>query len=285
MTPHRTDLSPLNGKRVETHFNPPGSPARVTLPVMAGRDELVAYLDSLLDPGAFDDHGPNGLQVPGADEVSLVVTGVSAHAELFERAAEVGAQLVLCHHGILWDFHPRRVSSRLKGRLKALFDADMSLVQYHLPLDAHPEVGNNALICAELGFERGEGFGTHRGRTLGFVGRSADGVPAAELRARCAHTFGQQPITFDSGPESVRSIGVLSGAGASFFDDAVALGLDAFLTGEPSEHVMADAAESGTHFIAGGHYATETFGVRRLGQLLEQRFGVEHRFVAVPNPI
>lgn len=265
--------------------NPPGSPGRVTLQVMADRADILRYLDELLDPEGFDDYGPNGLQVPGAGEVSMVVTGVSAHAELFARATEARAQLVLCHHGILWDFHPRAVTPRLKARLQALFEADMSLVQYHLPLDAHPEVGNNALICAELGFERAEGFGSHRGRTIGFVGRSGEGVPAAELRERCVRVFGQEPITFDAGPELVRSIGVLSGAGASAFDEAIALGLDAFLTGEPAEHVMADAAEAGTHFLAAGHYATETFGVRRLGDLLAERFGVEHRFVAVPNPV
>jgi putative NIF3 family GTP cyclohydrolase 1 type 2 len=110
-------------------------------------------------------------------------------------------------------------------------------------------------------------------------------VAAAELRKRCARVFGQEPIAFDSGPAVVHSIGVLSGAGASIFDEAIALGLDAFLTGEPAEHVMADAAEAGLHFIAAGHYATETFGVRRLGDLLADRFGVEHHFVSIPNPI
>jgi dinuclear metal center YbgI/SA1388 family protein len=248
-------------------------------------EEIVAFLDDLLDAPSFDDLGPNGLQVPGADEVSLVVSGVSAHAELFEHAAEAGADLVLCHHGILWDFHPRAIGPRLKGRLKALFDADMSLVQYHLPLDAHPEVGNNALICAELGFDAAEAFGDYRGRAIGRVGRSADGVPASELRERCERAFGRPPLSFDFGPEPVRSIGIISGAAASSFDDAAALGLDAFLTGEPAEHLMADAREAGMHFIAGGHYGTETFGIRRLGELVSERFGVEHRFVAVPNPV
>lgn len=252
---------------------------------MAARDDIVAYLDELLDAGSFEDLGPNGLQVPGAEEVSVVVSGVSAHAELFERAAAEGAQMVLCHHGILWDFHPRAIGPRLKARLQALFGADMSLVQYHLPLDAHAEVGNNALICAELGFGRAEAFGAYRGSPIGWVGRSSQGVPVEELRGRCAAAFGQEPLIFDSGPGLVRSIGVISGAAASSFDDAVALGLDAFLTGEPAEHVMADAREARTHFIAGGHYGTETFGVRRLGELVAERFGVAHRFVPIPNPV
>jgi putative NIF3 family GTP cyclohydrolase 1 type 2 len=125
----------------------------------------------------------------------------------------------------------------------------------------------------------------HRGRSVGFVGRSAEGVPFDELRRRCAEAFRQEPFTWDSGPELVQSVGIVSGAAASNFGEAIARGLDAFLTGEPAEHVMADARESGRHFIAAGHYATETFGVRRLGELLAERFGVRHEFIAAPNPI
>jgi dinuclear metal center YbgI/SA1388 family protein len=252
---------------------------------MAQLTDLISYLDELLDVPAFPDYGPNGLQVPGAEEVELVVTGVSAHRELFARAAELGAQLVVTHHGLFWDFHPRALSPTMRERLRVLFDNDISLAGYHLPLDAHPEVGNNALICAALGLERAEPFGHHRGRSVGFVGRSADGIPFDELRRRCAATFGQEPFTWESGPELVRSVGIVSGAAASSFGEAIALGLDAFLTGEPAEHVMADARESGTHFIAAGHYATETFGVRRLGELLAERFGVEQHFILAPNPI
>ncbi|HYN90593.1 MAG TPA: Nif3-like dinuclear metal center hexameric protein [Thermoleophilaceae bacterium] len=252
---------------------------------MAQLNEVISFLDELLEAQDFPDYGPNGLQVPGAEEVELVVTGVSAHRELFERAAEAGAQLVIAHHGLFWDFHPRSLSPTMRERLRVLFDNDISLAGYHLPLDAHPEVGNNALICAALGLERGEPFGRHRGRSVGFVGRSREGVPFEELKRRCEAAFGQQPFVWESGPELVRSVGVVSGAAASSFGEAIALGLDAFLTGEPSEHVMADAQESGTHFIAGGHYATETFGVRRLGELVAERFGVEHRFIAAPNPI
>ena len=121
---------------------------------MAHRDEIIAYLDDLLEIEAFTDYGPNGLQVPGAAEVSSVVTGVSAQRELFEQAAAAEAELVLCHHGVFWDFHSRAIGPAMKERLRILFDADISLAGYHLPLDAHPEVGNNALICAALGLER-----------------------------------------------------------------------------------------------------------------------------------
>jgi dinuclear metal center YbgI/SA1388 family protein len=252
---------------------------------MAQLKEVISYLDELLDARNFKDYGPNGLQVPGSDELSVVVTGVSAHRELFEQAAVIGAQLVIAHHGLFWDFHPRSLSPTMKERLRILFDNDIALAGYHLPLDAHPEVGNNALICAALGLERGEPFSEHGGRAIGFVGRPEEGVPFDELRRRCAAAFGQEPFAWETGPEVVHTVGIVSGAAASSFGEAIALGLDAFLTGEPAEHVMADARESGTHFIGAGHYATETFGVRRLGELLQERFGVEHRFVDAPNPI
>ena len=252
---------------------------------MARRDEIVAHLDELLEIGSFTDYGPNGLQVPGAEEVSLVVTGVSAQRELFERAAEAGAELVLCHHGLFWDFLPRAIGPGMKQRLKVLFDADISLAAYHLPLDAHPEVGNNALICGLLGLERSEPLAEFKGRPVGFVGRSAEGIPFGELRRRCAEAFGQEPFVWDAGPDTVHSVGVVSGGAQGSFHVAIAHGVDAFLTGETAEHVMAEAREAGVHYISGGHYATETFGIRRLGDLVAEKFRVEHRFVDIPNPI
>jgi dinuclear metal center YbgI/SA1388 family protein len=247
---------------------------------VAARDEIIAFLDDLLDPGSFEDYAPNGLQVPGADEVSVLVTGVSAHLELFDRAAALRAQMVLCHHGLFWNKQPLALDDRRKARLKALFDTDMSLAAYHLPLDAHPEVGNNALICAELGLERAERFGD-----VGWIGRAAEPIARDELIARCRALFGQEPVAFPEGPEEVRSAGVVSGGGAFALSEAIERGLDAMISGEPSEPGMADAQEGGVTFIAGGHYATETFGVHRLGELLAERFGVEHRFVEVPNPV
>ena len=253
---------------------------------MAARDEIVCFLDELLDSPGFPDYGPNGLQVPGSEQVELVVTGVSAQLELFEQAAAVGAQLVICHHGIVWGSRPQAISPQAKRRLQALFAADISLAAYHLPLDAHPEVGNNALICAALGLEPAERIGDHEGRPIGFVGRSIDGVALAELRERCVRAFGgREPLIQGAGPEVVHSLGVISGAAAGYLGDAISLGLDGFLTGEPSEHSMADARENGLHFIAAGHYATETLGIRRLGELVAEQFGVEHRFIDVPNPV
>ena len=260
---------------------------------MAARDEIIAFLDELLEARSFDDYGPNGLQVAGRREVTTVVTGVSAHLELFERATTLNAHLVLCHHGLLWDKQPAVIDERRRERLKLLFDADMSLAAYHLPLDAHPEVGNNALICEALGLRRGEPFGSAGGRPIGFVAHAPEGgIAAEELFDRCIATFGirsegweRLPLIFGEGPEMVRTVGVVSGGGAGMLGEAAAAGLDAFVTGEPSEPAMAEAREAGIHFIAAGHYASETFGVRRLGELLAERFGVTHVFAEVPNPV
>ncbi len=251
----------------------------------ADRDAIVAYLDDLLDSGSFEDYGPNGLQVPGRREVRLVVTGVSAHRELFERTEDAGADLVLCHHGIIWGDGPAVVTAQLKARLEVLFRCDASLAAYHLPLDAHPEVGNNALLCEALGLERAEPFGTVRGRKIGFVGRSEEAIDAAALVDRCRAATRRDPLVVGDGPASVRSVGIVTGAGASLLDEAVELGLDALVTGEPAERVMTHAREEAIHFIAAGHYATETFGVRRLGEMLAERFEIRHEFVEIPNPI
>jgi dinuclear metal center YbgI/SA1388 family protein len=255
------------------------------LAAVAARDEIIAYLDDLLDAGEFEDDGPNGLQVAGAREVSVVVTGVSAHLELFDRAAALRADMVLCHHGLIWRKQPETIDERRRERLKALFDADMSLAAYHLPLDAHAEVGNNALICAALGLERSEPFGAAGGRPIGWVGRPGEELTRQELLARCRQLFGGFPLVFGDGPMRVRAVGIVSGGGAGTLGEAIERGLDVLITGEPSEPAMAEAKEGGITFMAAGHYATETFGVRRLGELVAERFGVEHRFVEVPNPV
>jgi dinuclear metal center YbgI/SA1388 family protein len=244
-------------------------------------DDLIRALDELLDPAAFDDYGPNGLQVPGPSEVRRVVTGVSAQRPLAERAVELGAELVLVHHGLFWKFLPVGLTPVLAERLRPLFKHDVGLAAYHLPLDAHPEVGNNALLAEGLGCTEHEAFATI-GRAGTFAG---EGIAAAGLFARVEELTQRPPLVFDTGPERVRRIAIVSGAGASRLPLAVAEGFDAFLTGEPSEHVMADAREAGIHFIAAGHYATETFGVRRLGDWLAARFGVEHHWIDIPNPV
>ena len=247
---------------------------------------IVAALDELLSIAEFRDLGPNGLQVPGPHEVSRVVTGVSAQRPLVERAVAEQAQLVLVHHGLFWDFLPTGLSPVLAERLRPLFKHDVALAAYHLPLDAHAELGNNAILADRLGCERHEAFGTFSGQKIGRAGTfGGDGIVAADLFTRVREVTGREPTVFDGGPEHVRRIGIVSGSGSDALPEAVALGLDAFLTGEPREHVMADAREAGIHFIAAGHYATETFGIRALGDWLARRFGLEHVWVDIPNPV
>ncbi len=248
--------------------------------------DIVDELDRLLEPERFADYCPNGLQVPGREEVSTVATGVSAHLELFERARAEGAELVLAHHGIFWGSGPGPIDAVLARRLRVLFAADISLLAYHLPLDAHPGVGNNALLARALGAHELAPFAPHRGQPIGCMAQfPGEGLPAPELLARVRELTAREPLAFDCGPPVVRRLGIVSGAGAEYFSDAVAAGADAFLTGEPAERVMAQAQEAGVHFIAAGHYATETLGVRRLGERLSERFGVRHVFLDIPNPV
>jgi putative NIF3 family GTP cyclohydrolase 1 type 2 len=163
---------------------------------------------------------------------------------------------------------------------------EVALAAYHLPLDAHPEIGNNAIIAERLGCSERSAFGTARGRAIGIRGRfEGAGIEAPELRARIAEVMQREPLFFDFGPARVRSIGIVSGSAAGSLGEAVAEGLDAFVTGEPAERVMADAREGAIHFAAAGHYATETFGIRRLGELAAEQFGIEHEFIDIPNPI
>jgi dinuclear metal center YbgI/SA1388 family protein len=242
---------------------------------------IITALDELLSPADYADLGPNGLQVPGAEDVVRVVTGVTASRELIERAVAEEAQLVLVHHGLFWDFHPTGLTPVLAERLRPLFKHDIALAGYHLPLDGHPELGNNALLAERLGCERHEAFAE-----IGRVGAFPDdGIAAADLFERVREVTARVPTVFDGGPDTVRRIGIVSGGGAGQLEAAIELGLDAFLTGEPREHVMSLAREAGIHFIAAGHYATETFGVRALGDWLAARFDVEHVWVDLPNPV
>ncbi|ADB52804.1 Nif3-like dinuclear metal center hexameric protein [Conexibacter woesei] len=252
---------------------------------MTALAEIMTWLDDLLEPGAFKDFGPNGLQVPGREQVVTVVTGVSAHVELLERAIAEDADLLLVHHGLIWDFQSRRLHRRQARRLRLALEAELNLVMYHLPLDAHPEVGNNALLAGALGADAHEAWGRSRGRPLGRMATFAEPVPIAELLARVTRVTDREPLAFTDGPAAVRRLAIMSGGSATEFSSAIEAGADAFLTGEPAEHVMADAAEAGVHFIAAGHHATERFGARRVGELLAERFGVRHTFIDVPNPV
>jgi len=249
--------------------------------VVTPTEKLIGYLDDLLNPQFFEDYGPNGLQVPGPDEVGTIATAVSAGTELFERAAAEGADLVLVHHGLFWKGPPRPLDRAAKRRLQLLFDHDMALAAYHLPLDGHPEHGNNALLAKGLGAEVSGPFAGG----IGVSARWAEPIAADELVARVHALTDREPLAVRGGPDRVETIAIVSGGGQGYLVDAIAEGHDAFLTGEASERNFNEAREAGIHFVAGGHYATETLGVRRLGELLEERFGVRHVWIDVPNPI
>jgi dinuclear metal center YbgI/SA1388 family protein len=250
--------------------------------------DIIAELDAVLQPQRYHDYCPNGLQVPGPAEISTIATGVSASAELFELAATERAGLLLVHHGLFWGpGPPGPIDAQLKRRLELLFDANIALAAYHLPLDAHPRLGNNALIARALGAERLDTpFALHHGEPIGCLARlPGDGLPAEELIARVRALTEREPLVFDAGPSHVRTLAIVSGAGADYLTAAASAGADALLTGEPAERVMTQARELGLHFIAAGHYATETFGVRALGEHLAERFDLRHAFLDVPNPV
>ncbi len=252
----------------------------------AATSEILAELDRLLEPERFHDYCVNGLQVPGPARVQTIATGVSAHAELFELAAREQAQLLLVHHGLFWGAGVARVDAILKRRLQLLFDADIALAAYHLPLDAHPQLGNNALLASALGAGELTPFALHHGQPIGFIASlPSDGLAAAELFARVREATDREPLVFDAGPPRVRRLAIVSGAGSDYMAEAAEAGADALLTGEPAERSMAQAREAGVHLIAAGHHATETFGVKRLGEHLAERFELRHVFLDVPNPV
>jgi dinuclear metal center YbgI/SA1388 family protein len=244
--------------------------------------QLVDHLDRLLAIDDFSDYGPNGLQVPGPAQVQTVVTGVSANGPLIDAAVSRDADLIVVHHGLFWRGDPQEITPILHRRLKPLLTHDVALAAYHLPLDAHPEHGNNALLARALGGEDPQPF-AEIGIRVTFPG---DGIAIDELAARAATAVGgREPLVVAAGPPRIRTLGVVTGAATDHITDALALGLDAFLTGEPAERGFSIATDGGIHFLAAGHHATETFGVRALGELLAAEFGVTHHFVDVENPI
>ena len=247
--------------------------------------ELVAHCDQLLDAPATRDYGPNGLQVEGRRAVSKIVTGISSCVELFERAREASADAVLVHHGLFWDGMPRQLTGYLYHRVATLIEAGLHLVAYHLPLDRHAELGNNVLAAKGLGLYSIEPFAEYEGQPIGCRGRYPEPLARELFVERCQKLFGQTPLAFLGGPNEISTVGIVSGGAQREVHQAIAAGLDAYVTGEASEWVMNVARESGIHFLAAGHYATERLGIRALGQHLAQRFGLEHEFIDIPNPV
>lgn len=248
--------------------------------------DLAAYIDAYLEIRAVRDYGPNGLQVEGRPEVRRVALGVSACLDLLREAKAWGADAAIVHHGLFWRGQGEmRVVRALRGRLGLLLGADISLLAYHLPLDRHPEVGNNAVLARRLGAEVIDSAFEHEGVPIGVVAALDDPLPATEVAARAAKLLDRKPLLIAAGDRPVRRFGVVTGGAPSYLDEAARRGLDLFLTGEPSEAVVHLAREEGVHFLAAGHHATERFGVQALGAHIAERFGIETRYLEVDNPV
>jgi dinuclear metal center YbgI/SA1388 family protein len=247
---------------------------------VAHRDEIAAFADGLLEVDRWQEFGPAGLQVVGVPEVEHLACGVSSSLELFQRAAEAGAQLVLVHHGLFWRNEPLVVDRRLRGRLEALFHADMSLLAYHLALDAHPEVGNNAQLARRIGVEPNSPFGD-----VGLGGSTAAPVGIDELAGRVAAVVEREPLVFTEGPAAIERVAVSTGAAGHDLVRAAHEGYHCLVTGEPEEPSLHTARELGIHLVAAGHHASERLGVQALAHRIAERFGVSWEFVEVDNPV
>jgi len=246
------------------------------------RDELVSYLDELLAAERFRDYCPNGIQVEGRAEVRRVVTGVTASQALVDAAVARGADLLLVHHGYFWRGEDGRITGIRRRRLGALLAADINLVAYHLPLDAHPDFGNNAQLALACGFQAKGRFGE---QDLGWWGELPGDCTLEALAARLAAVLGRVPQVVGEPQQALRRIAWCTGAAQGSFEQAIALGVDAYLSGEISEPTVHLARESGVAYLAAGHHATERYGVRALGTHLADRFGLEVEFVDVDNPV
>lgn len=244
------------------------------------RVELAAYLDGLLEAGRFRDYCPNGLQVEGRREVRRIVCGVSASLTLLEAAIAAGADAVLAHHGWFWRNEDGRVTGIRRARLKALLAHDISLFAYHLPLDAHAELGNNAQLARLMDWTVEGRFGE---QDVGFLGR-AEGK-AGEIADRLALKLGRLPLLVGDAARPVGRIAWCSGGAQGWFEQAIAAGADLYVSGELSEQTTHLARESGVPYIAAGHHATERYGVQALGEAAAARFGIAHRFIDDDNPV
>ena len=248
------------------------------------RDELIDYLHTYLRVADYKDYGPNGLQVEGRDTIKKIVTGVSASVDLFEKAINQKADAIIVHHGIIWNFERPLYKGGYKKRVKLLLEHNISLLAFHLPLDAHEEVGNNALIARLLGLKNVEPFGEHNGQKVGMRGEWI-GAPVRQLMGIVRTHINERALIYDYGPEAIKQVGIISGGAQKEVKQAVLQGLDCYITGEVSEHTLHYVKEEGIHFIAAGHHATERFGIRALGEHIQQQFDVEVEYIEIPNPV
>ena len=245
---------------------------------------LVQEADRFLNAARIADYCPNGLQVEGRPQVRRIVSGVTASQALLDAAVEAEADVVLVHHGYFWKGEDARVTGMKRRRLQTLLGHDISLLAYHLPLDLHPEVGNNVQLARQLEITVEGPLDPENPKVVGLLGSLAEPMTARDFARRVQEVLGREPLLVE-GAGLVRRIGWCTGGGQGYIDDAIAAGVDLFLTGEASEQTFHSARENGVSFIAAGHHATERYGVQALGDYLARRFAIEHLFIDCPNPV
>ncbi|WP_019558750.1 Nif3-like dinuclear metal center hexameric protein [Thioalkalivibrio sp. ALE12] len=248
---------------------------------MVNRDELMQALNAELEPERFRDYCPNGLQVEGRREIRRIVSGVTASLALVEAAVEAGADLILVHHGYFWKGEPQEVTGMKRERMRLLLAHDINLVAYHLPLDAHPVLGNNTQLAGRLGFAID---GVLREDGVGQVGSPARVMSAPDMQAHISNVLGREALCVEAGDHPIRRIAWCTGGAQSLLAEAAAQGVDAYISGEISEQTTHEARELGVHYFAAGHHATERYGAPALGQWCAERFGLEHQFIEIDNP-
>ena len=252
---------------------------------MVERKLLIEYCDELLNSRGFSDYGPNGLQVEGREQIQTLISGVSASQALLDAAVNLHADAILVHHGYFWKGESPCVVGMKQRRLKTLLCADINLIGYHLPLDAHPELGNNAQLAGLLGLEIQGAFAWHAEQAIGLHGKLKTAATPNALTQQIESALGRTPLHIDAGRKTISRVAWCSGAAQSHLDEAVELGVDAFITGEISEYSVHVARERGIHFYAAGHHATERYGVQALGAHLAQKFAIQHHFIDIDNPV
>ncbi|MFO8002836.1 Nif3-like dinuclear metal center hexameric protein [Thioalkalivibrio sp.] len=251
------------------------------MPASVDREILLEALDQELEPARFQDYCPNGLQVEGRAEVARLVSGVTASHALIAAAIDLDADLILVHHGYFWRGEPQPITGMKRQRLQALLQHQINLVAYHLPLDAHPRLGNNAQLGQRLGLIVDAPL---RDDGVGLVGRLPQALSAREFGAAIATALDREPLWISGGAHPVRRVAWCTGGAQSLLAAAAARGVDAFISGEISEQTTHEARELGIHYFAAGHHATERYGPQALGDWCARRFGLEHRFIDIPNP-
>ena len=246
---------------------------------------LSKFCDDYLRVDEFSDYCPNGIQVECSQEVNFVVSGVTASMALIDAAIEAGADTLLVHHGYFWKGESQPIAGFKGERIRKLIRNDVNLLAYHLPLDAHPEVGNNAQLARIMNWKIDGSFGSVGAHDIALSGRPEHALSIEQLGEAVAVKLGRQPLVISAGEKPVESIAWCTGAAQSYIEEAASRGIDAFISGEVSEHTFHFAREMGIHYIAAGHHATERFGVQALGRLLAGRFNLRHQFIDIENPV